>query len=142
MGSDKSFAGKWQGQYTYGEGYGDRLKGKSGAFTIFMDVSGDGRLTGKCLDEGATNQMEAIIVGRIIHGDIEFTKKYRHHWKTDREGNMSENRDRESHEVIYSGRFQNEVFSGEWKIFTRSVRADGSIADRVIGGYWIMHRGG
>ena len=140
MGFDKGFTGKWVGQYTYGEEYGERLKGKSGAFTIFMEVAGDGRINGTCLDEGATNQMEAVIEGRIIHGNIEFIKKYRHYWKTDADGNISESKDRESQEVIYSGIFQNTVFSGEWKIFTSFVRADGSIARRVVGGHWIMHR--
>src|ERR1700761_1695179 len=124
MDSDKAFAGKWMGQYTYGEEYGERLRGKSGAFTIFMELDGNGRITGKCLDERATDQMEAVIEGRIIHGNIEFTKKYKHHWQTDGDGNISDNKDRESHEVIYSGRFQNTVFSGEWKIFTSYVSGD------------------
>lgn len=138
--SDKRFTGKWLGQYTYGEEYGERLKGKSGGFILLMEVAGNGRVTGKCLDEGASTSNEAVIEGTIMRGKIEFVKTYRHHWQTDSDGNISEHKDRQSHEVIYSGSFQNTVFSGEWRIITPVVRADGSIRERVLGGYWIMHR--
>jgi hypothetical protein len=138
--SDKKFTGKWLGQYTLGEGYGQRLKGRSSAFVLWMEVAGDGRVTGKCLDEDVSMPMEAVIEGTIMGGNIEFVKTYRHYWQIDGDGNMSEKKDRESHEVVYSGNFRNEVFSGEWKIITPFVGQDGGIRERVAGGYWIMHR--
>jgi hypothetical protein len=138
--SDKGFTGKWLGQYTYGDGYAERLKGKSSGFILLMEVAGNGRVTGRCFDDGASAQNEAVIEGTIMKGNIEFIKKYRHYWNTDGDGNIMENKVRESHEVIYTGKFQNQVFSGEWKIFTSFIRTDGSIRERVIGGYWIMHR--
>jgi hypothetical protein len=140
MANEKRFTGKWVGQYTYGQGYSERLKGKSGGFTVLMEVAGDGKVTGKCLDEGVSPQLDAIIEGSVINANINFVKRYRYHWQTDDEGSAVENKDRESHEVIYTGEYRNNVFAGEWKIITPVVGAAGGIRERVSGGYWIMHK--
>jgi hypothetical protein len=140
MANEKRFTGKWVGQYTLGDGYSERLKGKSGGFTILMEVAGNGKITGKCLDEGVSMQLEAVIEGSVTNGNINFIKKYRNYWQTDEDGNVIENKDRESHEVIYYGEYRNNVFAGEWKIITPVVGSDGAIRERVSGGYWIMHK--
>lgn len=141
--SVQNFSGKWNGQYTYGEGYGERFKGKSAPFTLILEVRGDGSLTGHCIDDGYENEVDtrAIIEGSIASGKIEFVKKYRHHWHTKKDGEVEENKDRESHEVEYSGRLTTDwVFTGEWQIVTALVQPDGGVVERVVGGYWIMHK--
>jgi hypothetical protein len=138
--SDKRLAGKWQGQYTLGEGYSESQKGQSWGFTILMQIEGNGRVTGKCFDGEVSAENEAVIEGSIMNGNIDFIKKYRHHWEINDEGGVTENEGRESHEVIYTGRYQNNVFSGEWKIVTPIVYADGNIREQVLRGYWVMHK--
>jgi hypothetical protein len=143
MRSGKGFSGKWAGQYTYGYGYSERLKGKSAPFTIIMQVDGKGIITGECIDDGYSDQIDgrAIIEGEIVHQHIKFVKKYRYHWTTSSDGTTAqENKAREGNEVHYSGEYRNNVFTGEWKIISVRVLADGSLKQWESQGYWIMHR--
>jgi hypothetical protein len=140
--SVKSFTGKWLGQYTYGEGYSDRLKGKSVPFTLIMEVVGNGILKGHCVDDGYMDEIDAraMIEGSIDGIFINFVKQYRHHWSTQADGGVQENKKRESHVVRYTGEYRNNIFAGEWEITTPRVRKDGSIVESRSGGYWIIHK--
>lgn len=140
--SDKGYSGKWEGQYTYGNGYGSRLKGTSSPFTIVIQVDGSGRVTCECLDEQYAAQINAkvVIEGFLLNGLIEFVKRYRYYYQILTDGTIVEKKDRGVHEVHYAGAYGSGIFTGEWKIFSSYVREDGSIGERVSGGYWIMHR--
>lgn len=140
--TEKMYSGKWVGQYTYGESYSERFRGKNVPFTLVMEVDGRGGLKGYIVDDGYIDQVDAraIIEGTVLGGDIQFVKTYRHHWKTTKDGGVEENKKRPSHEVHYLGQFRNTVFAGEWKIFSAGVREDGSIREWSTGGFWIMHR--
>jgi hypothetical protein len=140
--TEKQYSGKWMGQYTYGESYGERLKGKSVPFTLIMEVEGSGVLKGHIIDDGYADRMDAraMIRGSIQGQYIEFVKTYRHHWETTEDGDVEENKKRPSQEVHYAGEYRNNVFTGEWKIFSAAVREDGSIREWSNGGYWIMHK--
>ena len=140
--TEKQFAGKWIGQYTYGESYGERYRGTSIPFTLVMEVEGNGTIKGHILDDGYADVIDAqAMIRGVIHGSfIEFVKTYRHHWSTTKNGGVEENKNRPSHEVHYSGQYRNTVFTGEWRIFSAAVRPDGSIREWSNGGYWIMHK--
>ena len=139
---EKGLSGKWQGQYTYGPSYGSRLQGQSVPFTVLIQIEGSGRLTGECLDDGYADQVDAkaFLEGRLVNSQIEFVKKYQHHWHTKADGSVEENKNRESHEVHYAGVYQYTYFSGNWKIFSTYVGKDGLLRERELGGFWIMHR--
>jgi hypothetical protein len=140
--TEKQYSGKWAGQYTYGESYGERLSGKSVPFTLVMEVGGDGVMNGHILDDGYADSIDARAKIRgVIRGVfIEFVKTYRHHWQTTKDGGVEENKERPSQEVHYAGQYRNNVFAGEWKIFSAAVQVDGSIREWSNGGYWIMHK--
>lgn len=130
------------GQYTYGDSYVARLRGKSAPFTLILRVEGSGKLTGECLDDGYENEADtrAVVEGQLINGQIEFVKRYRHYWTTGKDGSVTENRKRQSQEIHYAGHFRHGVFTGDWKIFTVFLREDGSFVEREVGGSWIMHK--
>jgi hypothetical protein len=140
--TEKKFSGKWQGQYTYGDGYDESHRGKSVLFTLVMEVDGRGRLKGHIVDDGYADQIDAraTIEGTVVGGEIRFVKTYRHHWGRTPDGNLVENKKRPSHDVHYAGQFSSLYCTGEWKIFSSAVRPDGSIREWSSGGHWIMHR--
>ena len=140
--TEKQYSGKWVGQYTYGESYGERLRGKSAPFTLVMEVEGNGVMKGHVIDDGYADIIDgrAMIRGMIQGVFIEFVKTYSHHWGITEDGDVQENTKRPSQEVHYAGQYRNNVFTGEWKIFSAAVQADGSIREWSNGGHWIMDK--
>jgi hypothetical protein len=108
--SEKWFTGKWAGQYTYGDGYSDKLKGISVPFSLIMQVE-SGIVNGTCIDEGyADFENPATIKGNIEGQHIEFTKQYPYRWYSQKDGTVVYQKDRRSQEVLYLGEFRNNLY--------------------------------
>jgi len=138
------FAGKWVGQYTYGPSYQEDVRGKSVAFTLEMEVGKFGAVTGRIADgyiDILVAENWATIRGRIRGKAIQFVKVYRNLWTMSEHEKIRVHSGHPSHEVHYSGEFQDEEFTGEWKILSVFVSEDGSVEERVDRGSWRMGRG-
>jgi hypothetical protein len=134
------FAGKWAGQYTFGDGYSDKLKEVSVPFSLIMQVE-SGIIKGTCIDEGyADFENPAIIKGTIEAQYIEFTKQYPYRWYLEKDGTVVYQKDRRSQEVLYLGEFRNNVFAGKWGIYSKQILEDGTKVDKILQGHWIMHK--
>lgn len=139
----KEFAGKWVGQYTYGPSFQEGVRGKSVSFTLEMEVGGYGVVTGRIADAYVDILVEdnwAAIRGRIRGKSIQFIKVYRNLWTMTEHDEIRVHKGHPSQEVHYTGEYQDDVFTGEWKIFSAFVSAGGDMEERVDRGSWSMRR--
>jgi hypothetical protein len=72
----RSFSGNWQGQFTYGPNYGERLRGTSAAFALEITVDRKGQFAGTCLEseKPGVGRVMGRVEGKIEDGEIEFVK--------------------------------------------------------------------
>ena len=140
----KEFAGKWVGQYTYGPSYQEEVRGKSVGFTLEMEVGMYGVVSGRIADthiDILVAENWATIRGKIRGKTIKFVKVYRDLWTMTKDEEVRVHGGHPSHEVHYTGEYQDEEFTGEWKILSVFVGEDGSVEERVDRGSWSMRRG-
>jgi hypothetical protein len=141
----KKFAGKWVGQYTYGPTYQEELRGRSVSFTLDMEVGSYGAVTGRIADAYAdilVAENWATIQGRIRGKAIKFVKVYRNLWTMTQHDEIRVHLGHPSQEVHYTGNFQDDEFTGEWRIHSAFVGVDGRVEERVDRGSWSMRREG
>lgn len=136
--SDKFFSGVWKGQYVYGPQYSQKVQETAVDFRITMTVT-DGIVTGT-VSENLPLSAPATIEGFIDGNMISFVKKYACAWSVDDYGNVLEFPDEPSHEIHYTGSYQEDAFSGDWEIFVSQVEVyTGMIEAPYSGsGYWTM----
>jgi len=140
----KEFSGKWVGQYSYGPSYQEEVRGKSVPFTLEMEVGRYGAVKGRIADgyiDLLVHDNWATIKGKIAKKTIEFVKVYRDLWTMSGNEEIRVHGGVPSHEVHYSGEYQDEEFTGEWKILSVFVSEDGRVEERVDRGSWSMKRG-
>ncbi|BAV04975.1 hypothetical protein SAMN05421788_11370 [Filimonas lacunae] len=138
--SDSFFSGTWHGKYTYGEGYGPAYHGVSTAFEISLTLE-RGILKGYCIDDPKVYPMKqpATIEGFIEGNLISFIKKYACAWSIDYNGNVIEYPQKPSHEIHYTGYFEEGLFKGEWEIMSnKEVDRNGNILSNSLDGNWSM----
>lgn len=139
----KEFAGKWVGKYTYGPSYQEDVRGKSVSFTLELEVGKFGVVTGRIADayvDILVAENWATIKGKIKGKTIQFVKVYRDLWTMTGHEEIRVHNGHPSHEVHYTGEYQDEEFTGEWKIQSVFVSGDGRVEERVDRGSWSMRR--
>jgi len=82
----------------------------------------------------------AAIRGRIRGKTIQFVKTYQDLWTMTEHEEIRVHKGHPSHEVHYSGEYQDGEFMGEWKILSVFVGEDGGVEERVDRGNWRMGR--
>jgi len=137
--SDAYFTGRWTGIYSYGEDYSDAHMDLPVRFVIEMTVQ-DGIVKGTCIDQDdyAGPDNPASIEGFIENNFISFIKRYSCFWQRDEDGNPILFPDIPSHEVHYSGYFNDGVFSGEWEISIPFISESGLSTEFYSSGTWSM----
>jgi hypothetical protein len=136
------YSGKWAGQYTLGEGYAPSMTGITTSFELIMEII-DGVLKGHCRDniEDVPMSAPATIEGFIEDNFINFVKRYPHAWMRDENGDMVEDVDQPSHEVIYNGYFGEGLVQGDWEIVASThVNPDGTLYEYLLRGTWYMKK--
>ncbi|GEP97105.1 hypothetical protein [Chitinophaga cymbidii] len=127
---EELYAGKWTGQYTYGDEYAEELRGLSVPFIIDIQVDDDGELEGMCMDMDE-EQLEAVVKGYIEDGYISFIKKY---METDPGGEPV------FMDIHYYGEYRDGAFAGEWEIEWSVINEAGSRVEYLSTGIWEMRR--
>ena len=143
MGKKKDYSGKWQGQYTYGPGYGERLRGTSDVFTLDITVDRKGRFDGSFVEpeRPGVGSLTGRVEGKIEDVEIEFIKVYSVYFGLVADGSYAVDTGREPVEVHYYGKLNGEVFQGNWKIFYSIIRKNGETDVWISEGTWSMGRG-
>lgn len=126
----EELAGKWTGQYTYGDEYADDIRGLSVPFIIDITVDADGELAGMCVDMDE-EQLEAAVKGYIEDGYISFIKKYMETGSTEEPAVP---------EIHYYGEYRDGAFVGEWEIEWSVINEAGSRVEYLSTGIWEMRR--
>lgn len=139
--SDIFFSGNWEGEYTYEENYFQDRRDICVAFSIAMEVK-DGLVKGHCIDDemggGAANP--AIIEGFIEGNFISFLKRYDHFWYVEENNKVTHVPSVPSHEVHYSGFFEEDLFVGKWEITQQYIDGDGFSHELAFFGTWTMKK--
>ncbi len=135
-------AGKWIGQYTYGEGYPDDCKGKSVAFELDLTSNGV-EFEGSFTDDETRNIFSApgiVENGFLENTAITFTKRYPCLWTIDEIGKIEIFRDLPSHSIYYSGDKVDDHFEGDWEILEFLVDENGPYTESNGIGSWSMRK--
>ncbi len=129
----------WNGQYTYGVGYPEALKGTSVAFRLLM-TEDNGAISGTCTDDEGDKVFTepATFIGFIDNDIISFIKKYPSYWETDEKGNLHLYNDIPPVDIHYYGNYLNEVFSGDWEMEYELQDQQGEWHYVGCGGTWSM----
>lgn len=143
MGKKKDYSGKWQGQYTYGVGYSERLRGRLEPFLLEIEVDRKGRFAGTVLEaeRPGVGAVTGRVDGKIEDEEIEFVKIYSAYWGVLEDGTYYIDTAKAPVEVHYYGAVVGEGFGGTWKIFNSLVRRDGETEVWISEGTWSMGRG-
>jgi len=139
--SDYNFSGKWKGEYTFGEEYGEYVRGKSIRFEITMSLA-NGFLSGECTDKDSALPFDkpASIEGLIRDNSITFIKRYPYYWHMEEDGATRFMPKLPSQEIRYSGHFNEGKFEGEWEITNRYLNEKGEEVLYTGKGYWYMEK--
>ena len=136
--------GKWIGEYIYGEGYGEDLRGKSVQFTIELFLNGD-LITGTCIDEETKDIFSepAKIEGTFENGTILF---YLTHSIDSVMGDKNKAENYSSTSIQYSGVLKKSFFrkayyfEGTWDIDESVLDVDGVWQHYSVEGTWTMRK--
>jgi hypothetical protein len=114
---DSLLSGEWLGEYTYGEGYGRSVQGKSEAFTLIMSVS-DGGLKGTCIDHNKPGAQPCSINGIVFDNLIWFIKQYPVTYVIDDVGKSYPDESKAPLTIAYTGLYDtdNQCYKGIWHI--------------------------
>ncbi|MES1218420.1 MAG: hypothetical protein ABUT20_23135 [Bacteroidota bacterium] len=114
---DKYFSGAWHGQFSYGDGYQDSMKGKKEEFTINLSLT-NGELKGFCIDANKQSDEPATINGFLIDTFIGFIKRYPFRYVINKNGETVKDVSRQSSNIAYSGLYDpsTDSFKGIWNI--------------------------
>ena len=138
---DPNFSGHWKGAYVYGEPYTNSIKGTKIAFEMELTVT-DGKVTGTCVDDETKTFFDtpSSIEGVINNTTIHFVKRYPCFFSYAEGSELVLFPKLPSHEIHYSGLFENGQFSGSWE-FKISYDLDAAGEMDYIGkGEWYMTR--
>lgn len=142
--TDKDLTGRWTGEYIYGDVYKTPIKGTRVAFEIELTATG-GTLKGSCVDDEFKTHFKdpATIEGTVKENTIHFIKRYPCLFSIDEDGRIILFPKLPSHEIHYSGFFENGRFSGNWKVTNPYADADEeeSTFDYGREGFWEMQKG-
>lgn len=97
----QTLSGNWEGYFTYGEHYPEKIIGKSVRFYIELEEK-DGYFKGFCKDENLPGHT-ATIAGFIDDTFISFVKRYPFALQMDEEGNSCIDPEKPPHDIHYSG---------------------------------------
>lgn len=127
---DKYFSGEWQGQFSYGDGYQNSVKGKSEEFILTISLT-NGEIKGICIDGNKQSDEPASITGFLIDTFIGFIKKYPFKYVLDKNGLTQKETSKQASYIAYSGLYDpfSDSFKGIWRI-----------EDKNFWGEWTMKR--
>jgi hypothetical protein len=110
------FSGSWQGHYTYGDGYGESIKGRRTNFFLLMKVN-NGEIKGISIDEDKQEETPATVDGFISGMFINFLLQYPIGYTFD-ENDVIKKDESKPHVISYTGIFDTltESFKGTWNI--------------------------
>jgi hypothetical protein len=133
--------GKWQGEYTYGEGYPDIYKGKTVAFELNL-ISNGVEFEGFFKDDETKNIFDTpgTVHGYLENDVVVFSKWYPCLWQLSDTGEMEVCKDFPSHEIYYTGNLIGDHFQGFWEIPAQFVDDLGSYTEIYGSGTWSMRQ--
>lgn len=138
--TDQDLTGKWTGEYVYGDVYKTPIKGTKVAFELEMTVTG-GIIKGNCFDDEFRHHFKngATIEGVIKENTIIFVKRYPCMFNIDDDGKIILFPKLPSHEIHYSGNYNDGKFSGAWKVTLPYAEEDADVVDARQGA-WEMQK--
>jgi hypothetical protein len=139
--TDQDLSGKWAGEYIYGDVYTNPIKGTRVPFEIEITAT-QGVIKGNCVDDEFKNHFKspATIEGSITDNSINFIKRYPCLFTVDEYGDIKLYPKLPSHEIHYSGQFQDGRFTGNWQF---SIPFEDDTEDsqaHVRKGEWMMQK--
>lgn len=139
-----NLSGKWEGEYTFGEAFPESFRGKKVPFVLEI-VDQEGDLSGNCLDEETQKVFgqPATIEGFAEDSMISFVKRFPCFFAIGDDGSILIDKERESHEVMYHGEWQEEqkTYSGQWEIVAAVEEGPfGRTMELVLSGDWYMRK--
>lgn len=131
---DVFFSGEWQGRYSYGDGYAEKVKGNGDGFILEMNLANGGIMTGVCYDGNKRSEKKASINGFIMDLFIGFVKTYPGTNVIDENGVTTNNISTKSYSVIYSGLYDSftDSFKGVWRIENKKLWGEWSMSRKEI----------
>lgn len=116
--AEMNFYGEWTGNYTYGDGYRESIKGRTVDFVIEMEVE-NGNLKGVSREE---NKEAATINGFIVDDFIGFVHQYPVKYSLNENGESLVDVTKAGSRVFYTGLFDDKTgrFRGIWRIEGRN----------------------
>ena len=132
---------KWIGQYTYGEGYPDNVKGKSVPFELELIVNGI-EFQGNFSDDETRDIFSdnGIVKGYLENDCISFFKLYPKAWQITEEGRVKILENEDPHFIEYEGVLNQDQFEGSWQIPMHFVGDDGPFTEIYGSGTWSMEK--
>jgi hypothetical protein len=114
---DKYFSGEWQGQFSYGDGYKDFMRGKTEEFILKLSLQ-NCEIKGFCIDGNKQSDEPAHITGFLFNPFIGFIKKYPFKYVLDEKGATQKDTSKQSIDIAYSGLYDQltDSFKGIWQI--------------------------
>jgi hypothetical protein len=114
---DQYFSGQWDGEYSYGDGYSEKVKGTKENFTLNLTVT-DGELKGVCIDQNKQSDEPAVIQGFLFGTFIGFIKEYPVRYVIDDQGITHKRTAKSPFNIAYSGLYDvlTDSFKGVWTI--------------------------
>lgn len=145
---ETDIAGKWEGKFSYGEGYPDEMIGSSSYFQMELKCTDEGNVTGCCQDEFTLKLFDkpASIKGFFEHGSITFIKTYPSAFFTDGPDEIIILKDEPSHQVLYEGfLIKNRTsgtfcFKGKWDIHEFRIDKTFRRMEYYGSGKWEMNK--
>lgn len=143
----KSLIGQWKGRYVYGNGYEERIQGKSVEFLLEISEHDD-IIKGTCIDDETKNLFKtpASIEGTFEDNTIVFYKTYPlvHDVDEDDEAFITEYETPPS--IQYSGILKQRLisktlyFEGTWEITGSFISENGTAEYYELEGKWRMDK--
>lgn len=131
--------GKWIGQYTYGEGYPDSVKGKSVRFEMNLEKNGIEFHGNFSDDETRHIFQENGVVAGFLEGDyIAFEMQYPKCWQITDKGEIEILEDAFPHLIKHVGTRLGMEFSGTWQIVEFFEEDDKVVVASTGTGTWRM----
>ena len=139
--------GRWEGSFTYGDGYPQEYFSIREPFMFEISVDGN-ILKGICVDNYTKKYFHqpATIEGSFIDGVISLIKKYPYFLGTDEDENIFVDVTMPAHEIHYVGQMRKNLFSkeyffeGAWDMSGSFLDDNGSANYYTMEGNWEMSR--
>lgn len=132
---------KWEGYFTYGEGYGLDIEDKQVRFILDIEIDEDS-FTGTSVDFESKDLFDtpATIKGFFEDDTMSFVLKYPCTYFVDENGSLIIDKNQEHTDIHYFGYLDQDkkVVEGNWEMVTAQEKYDNGYLENILSGdFWI-----